>query len=37
MILYHGSFIAVENPDLQTAFRTETVLSYLKLKGSDKL
>jgi hypothetical protein len=26
-----------EKPNLQTAFRTETALSYLKFKGSDKL
>jgi hypothetical protein len=31
------SRLQYEKPNLQTAFRTETALSFLKFKGSDKL
>ena len=35
MILYHGSFVAVDQPDL--THRTEKALSYLSFEGSEKL
>ena len=37
MILYHGSFLEIANPDLQICFRTEKALSLLHFEGSEIL
>lgn len=35
MILYHGSYLEIEKPNLQICFRTERVLEYLQFEGSE--
>ncbi len=37
MILYHGSFLEIAQPDLQICFRTEKALSLLHFEGSERL
>lgn len=37
MILYHGSYLEIEKPDLQVCLRSEKALEYLAFEGSELL